>query len=239
MRTIIMLVVGCLLSGFCHAQKEIKASPKPPAPGLFDSPEEVKEIFKKVDKMPVFQGCEDIEDANTKRNCGQQNLLQYVYKNLKYPAEARALRVQGMSVVSFVINKDGIVENPEIKRNLGYGTAEAAYNLIDKMQKEITWEPGEQGGKKVAVQYTLPLRFKLEGNEESYSFFKTNKFLDSFDGDIVIDKKPASREELGALNRSIKSINLLENNEAIYIVTMDRPTKKKKAKGNRNRPANF
>ena len=51
--------------------------------------QQAEEIFKKVEEMPRFPGCEQaIGDQESKRQCSNQKLIEYIYKNLKYPAEA-------------------------------------------------------------------------------------------------------------------------------------------------------
>jgi protein TonB len=42
------------------------------------------------------------------------------------------------------------------------GMGEEALRTVNQMNKDIRWEPGKQGGKAVAVKFTLPVRFKLE-----------------------------------------------------------------------------
>ena len=55
----------------------------PPPPPLVEQEED--EIFKIVEEMPRFPGC-DSGSAAEKKTCADSKLLQYLYKNLKYPA---------------------------------------------------------------------------------------------------------------------------------------------------------
>ncbi|NJN74913.1 MAG: hypothetical protein HC799_20120 [Limnothrix sp. RL_2_0] len=70
-------------------EKKAAAAPPPPPPPPPPAPEpEVAEIFKVVEEMPRFPGC-DSGTAAEKKACADEKLLQYLYKNLKYPAIAR------------------------------------------------------------------------------------------------------------------------------------------------------
>lgn len=137
---------------------EDTAPPPPPE-------EEIEEIFKVVEMMPRFPGCEDVPGSNKdKEDCAKQKMLEFIYQNLKYPQEARDSKVEGMCVVQFVINKKGIITKVKTVRNIGSGCGEAASNVVHMMnQLDDRWTPGQQRGKNVNVLYTLPVRFKLEG----------------------------------------------------------------------------
>ena len=111
--------------------------------------------------MPQFPGCENVEDGFKRDKCAQEELLKFVYMNMKYPKEARANNVQGMVVVSFIIDKEGNVLKPEIVRAIGGGCDEEVLRVVGEMPK---WIPGKQRGKNVNVQFNLPVRFKLEDN---------------------------------------------------------------------------
>jgi protein TonB len=50
--------------------------------------------------------------------CSNLALLNYIYKNLKYPRMAREYGVQGSAIAQFVIDKDGSITDINIKRGL-------------------------------------------------------------------------------------------------------------------------
>ena len=115
--------------------------------------------------MPRFPGCENAGGSNDeKAKCAQDKLLQYIYKNLKYPAIARENGVEGMCVIQFVVDKDGSVKDANVVRDIGAGCGEAALKVVNAMNNlSEKWTPGKQRGRNVKVFYTLPVRFKLEG----------------------------------------------------------------------------
>jgi len=124
-----------------------------------------EEIFKVVEQMPRFPGCEDSGGTDKeKEDCAKQKMLQYIYKNLKYPAIARENGVEGMAVIQFVVEKDGSVADARIVRDPGAGTGDNALKVVNAMNNMgAKWTPGKQRGRPVKVQYTLPVKFKLEG----------------------------------------------------------------------------
>ncbi len=126
-------------------------------------------VYNKVDQMPRFgQGCDytDMSDEDA-QNCSKTQLLTYIYKNLTYPEEARKNGIEGMNVVQMAITKEGKLTDVKLLRNIGGRTDNAVLMMLDKMNADITWEPGIKDGKKVAVKYTLPIRFRLTGDQKS------------------------------------------------------------------------
>ncbi len=121
-------------------------------------------VFKVVDEMPLFPGCEDVAEAGKRNLCSQKKLLTFVYKNIKYPKEAREAGIEGMAVVSFVVEKDGSIADAEIVRSIGGGCDEEVLRVVYLMPN---WIPGKQGGEKVRVQYNLPVKFKLDSEGAS------------------------------------------------------------------------
>ncbi|WP_020535841.1 energy transducer TonB [Lewinella cohaerens] len=136
----------------------------PPPPPRASAPSE--EIFMVVEQMPEFPGCEEMTDKQERKQCSQEALLAYVYSNLVYPEKARENRQEGMAVVTFIVAKDGSLENIKVVRDPGAGLGDAAAMVIHKMNKEnIRWNPGTQRGRSVAVRFNLPVRFKLDKEE--------------------------------------------------------------------------
>lgn len=131
------------------------------------------DIFKVVQEMPRFSGCEDMKGTvKEKEECAKNKMLEYVYRNIKYPKEARTKGIDGMSVIRMVIEKDGSVTNVSTLRDPGAGTGPEAARVVRKMPN---WVPGKQNGELVRVQYTLPVKFKLEGEDKPSNIEKLLK----------------------------------------------------------------
>ncbi len=128
--------------------------PPPPAP-----PVEEEELFKVVEQMPRFVGCEDMDaDQKFKQECARKKMFTFILEELVYPKDARKNKKEGQAIVQFVVRPNGNITNAVILRDPGHGMGQAALDVVNKMPK---WIPGKQRGKTVAVKYTLPIKFKL------------------------------------------------------------------------------
>ena len=122
----------------------------------------VEEIFRVVEDMPRFPGCEEIEDKNEKQKCARDKMLKFVYKNLTYPKIAFEKKTEGQVVIQFIVNKEGGIERSKVIRSIGDGCDEEALRVVDMMNHmDEAWISGRQRGRPVLVQYTLPIRFKI------------------------------------------------------------------------------
>ena len=109
-----------------------------------EEPEE-PEVVMVVEDMPEFPG-------------GTAALMQYLQKNIKYPAICRENNIQGRVLVTFIVNKDGAVVEPEVVKSVNPSLDKEALRVISTMPK---WKPGSQRGKPVRVKYTVPVNFRL------------------------------------------------------------------------------
>ncbi|MBK9734901.1 MAG: energy transducer TonB [Saprospiraceae bacterium] len=133
----------------------------PPLPPLKTT--DIDEIFKVVEQMPRFPGCEDKGTETEKDDCAKQMMLAYIYANLTYPKIAIEIGVEGGVVLQFVVDKDGTISETKIVRDIGAGCAEAAELVVKSMNNMgKSGYQGKQRGRPVKVLYTLPVKFKLE-----------------------------------------------------------------------------
>lgn len=136
-----------------------KNDPPPPPPPPPPPAPKVDEIFKVVEDMPRFPGCEDKSNKDDRKKCAEQKMLEYIYKNIKYPAIARENGVEGTVVIQFVVEKDGSITDAKVARDIGAQCGQEALRVVNDMP---TWVPGKQRGRAVRVQFNLPVKFKLE-----------------------------------------------------------------------------
>ena len=126
------------------------------------------EIFRVVEQMPRFPGCEDQPTGYERDNCAKTKMLEYMYQNLKYPEEARKNNVEGHVILQFVVRDDGSLKDITVISEISAGCGKAASQVIESMnQMKERWIPGQQRGKNVNVLYTLPVKFKLNGTQRS------------------------------------------------------------------------
>ncbi len=137
-------------------QRKSAPPPPPPPPPIA---EEEREIFRVVEQQPMFPGCEQVADKVERYRCAEENMLRFIYDNIQYPSMARENGVAGMVVVTFVVERDGSISNISLLRDVGAGCGEEAKRIVSMMPK---WIPGKQRERTVRVQFTLPVRFKLE-----------------------------------------------------------------------------
>ena len=152
------------------------------------SEQAANKVYNEVDVMPRFPGCEDGGGSDAeKEECSKKELLTFVYKNIKYPKEARDEGIEGMNVVQFTVKKDGSVDDIKVLRSIGGGTDEAVLSVMDQMiLMDEKWTPGMKDGKPVNVQYTLPIRFKLEGKtKKSQTATKAKKEEKTIKGKLL------------------------------------------------------
>ncbi|MFK7848778.1 MAG: energy transducer TonB [Rhodothermales bacterium] len=83
--------------------------------------------------------------------------LAALLKEIRYPEMAKKAGVEGKVFVQFVVDKNGIVLNPQVVRSIGAGCDEEALRALAKMK----FNPGKQRGMPVAVRMTIPTVFKL------------------------------------------------------------------------------
>ncbi|WP_088845419.1 energy transducer TonB [Hymenobacter gelipurpurascens] len=99
-----------------------------------------------VEQMPVFPG-------------GQEALLAYIGKNIKYPAMALRNQVEGRVFIKFVVGADGSVTNAEVQKGIGAGCDEESLRVIKNLPK---FTPGKQNGRAVPVYFTVPVTFAIK-----------------------------------------------------------------------------
>ncbi|MDO3389205.1 M56 family metallopeptidase [Bacteroides sp. ET489] len=104
------------------------------------------EVYDVVDKMPEFPG-------------GMTGLMQYLSKNIRYPAEAQTKGVQGRVTVAVIINTEGKAVNASIIRSVDPSLDAEALRVASTMPD---WVPGTKDGKPVNVKYTFPVTFRLQ-----------------------------------------------------------------------------
>lgn len=185
------------------------------------------EIFKVVEEMPRFPGCESLSGSDTElKRCADKKMLEFLYENIQYPTLAKSENIQGVVVLSFIIEKDGSISDPQIIREPHPSLGEESMRVVNLMNDmEEKWKPGVQNGKVVRVQFLLPIKFALPNQPQSpteikkvdnnYSLNTTERPLIILNGEILGPLNPEQNilEEINPEN--IASVNVLKGNAAI------------------------
>ena len=123
------------------------------APEAIESPDDGEtgeEVFMVVEEMPEFPG-------------GEDEMSKYLAENITYPEKVRQLGIEGLVVVSFIVDKKGNVKDAKILKSAIKELDKEALRVVNNMPR---WKPGLQRGEKVNVQINLPIRFKLSSGKE-------------------------------------------------------------------------
>ena len=91
-----------------------------------------------VDVKPQFSG-------------GYEAFYEFIRKNYKMP---KVEKLEGKVYVTFVIEKDGNLDEIRVLRDIGYGTGQEAIRVLELSPK---WNPAEKNGQKVRCQFSIPI----------------------------------------------------------------------------------
>lgn len=100
-----------------------------------------------VEQMPEFKG-------------GESEMMKFMARQVRYPKSAQDAGVEGLVVLSFVVDKTGGLNEITLLKSLHEDLDKEAIRVVEAMQGQ--WDPGKQNGKAVPVRYTLPVRFAIK-----------------------------------------------------------------------------
>ena len=162
------------------------------------------EVYMVVEQMPEYPG-------------GMSELMKYIARNIKYPADAVREKKQGRVIVQFTVGTDGYTSDFKVIHSVSPSLDAEAIRVLANMPK---WTPGMQRGKAVPVKYTVPVTFRLDKQDKAEAKATTgsptmpgnvsfNKSLENVL--ILIDDKVASQKEFNALNpQNIERIEVIK-----------------------------
>lgn len=89
---------------------------------------------------------------------GLEAMYKFIQKNMKYPASARRMGVEGSVFVSFVVDREGAISDPQIVKGISADCDKEAIRVVKMMPP---WKPGKQNGRAVKSRFVLPIKFRL------------------------------------------------------------------------------
>jgi TonB family protein len=104
-------------------------------------------VYETVEQLPEFPG-------------GMEAMIKFLSENVKYPAQAVKDKIEGRVLVQFIVEKTGQIGEVKVARSVSEELDAEAVRVVKSMPN---FTPGRQDGKAVAVWYTLPIMFKLQG----------------------------------------------------------------------------
>lgn len=102
-------------------------------------------VLRTVEKLPEYPG-------------GIVEFMKWLSHSLHYPPQARARKIQGKVVVSFIVNKNGTISNPKIERHADPMLDAEALRVIKLMPR---WKPGIMNEKPCRTMIAIPINFVL------------------------------------------------------------------------------
>lgn len=123
-----------------------------------ESINEGNEIYTSVEVSPCFlNGYES--NSNVFQDCDLKILYKFLGTNVKYPKFAQRLNVSGKIIASFVIEKNGDVNEVKVISGLCQALEDESVRVLKSMPR---WRPGYQDGVPVRVYFTMPIVYTLE-----------------------------------------------------------------------------
>jgi TonB family protein len=122
--------------------------PSPPSVPTLDAPEpptapEPQTVSEDI-VQPSFPG-------------GNDALMNFLSRELKYPEEAKAKGIEGKVYVEFAVDETGKVKDVAVKKGVHPLLDAEAVRVVSLMPN---WNPGTENGKPVSMSMVLPIAFK-------------------------------------------------------------------------------
>lgn len=109
-------------------------------------PQDDQKVYEDCEIKPTYPG-------------GEQALLQFLAKSIKYPPKSVEKKEQGKVKVTFIVEKDGSLSNFKVTTSVSPALDAEALRVLKLMSK---WTPGKDKGKTVRVQMTVPVTFRVQ-----------------------------------------------------------------------------
>lgn len=104
----------------------------------------------------------DSSSAMELEQCTNNTLLSSVYKSILYPDSALTRGTEGTVVAQFVVDKNGMIRDSRILRDIGDGCGEAVMLVLRKLETARPfWRPAMNDSLAVNYLFTLPVKFSI------------------------------------------------------------------------------
>ena len=151
------------------------------------------EVYGAVEVMPEYPG-------------GTTAMYEFIQKTLKYPESAKDKGLEGKVFISFVVEKDGSLSSVQVLRGVCDEIDAEAVRVLKMMPK---WKPGMNNGEPVRVQYTMPFKFQLTGNENTLTALSGTKWVGSNEGIMA-----------GMKNVMEMTMDFYNNNDGLFVMKL-------------------
>lgn len=143
MRNLLILFIGFIAVNSFGQIKETETITIETTPNIEKPSKDENSIYNSfdVDVKPEFSG-------------GLEKFYAFVNSNLKVSKEIKTHEIKGKILVTFVVEKNGKLDDIKVIRDIGYGSGKEAIRILKNSPK---WKPAQHKGKKVSCHYTLPI----------------------------------------------------------------------------------
>jgi TonB family protein len=117
------------------------------------------EAGKKVEGEDFITDGTDFIEVDPQFVGGDEAIIGFIVEHIRYPEKSAKKGHQGISYISFVVNKDGSLQDIEVLRSSGFKALDQEAMRVVRLMPN--WIPGKQNGKLVRVRYTLPIHFQI------------------------------------------------------------------------------
>jgi protein TonB len=116
--------------------------------------------FSKVGQVPVFAGCKNKKSNDYRKKCFQQSIVEHIGTNFNFPEEALKNRIQGKIYITFVVEKDGAIDQIEVVRGTHPWLDLEGIRVMSEIP-DCT-RAASLNGEPVRMSFTMPINAKLK-----------------------------------------------------------------------------
>jgi protein TonB len=135
-----------------------------PAVAKYVAPKVIQEEVRDDEMMPTIEEVaaelEPVKDViiSPEFPGGTDALMKWLNENLRYPAIASLIGIEGKVVVEFTVDENGKISEVTVTESLHKVCDREAIRLVNAMPD---WIPGSRNGGRITQKYILPIRFIL------------------------------------------------------------------------------
>lgn len=104
-----------------------------------------------VEEMPIYPG-------------GEDELLNFIKNNTKYPEKAKTEKIEGKVIVKFIVTTEGNSEGLSVLKGVHPLLDAEAIRVVHSLKG---WKPAIQDGKSVNAWYMVPVNFAIPQNNST------------------------------------------------------------------------
>lgn len=142
---IVPILLGLIMVFACNKGEETACNNKDALSKVVNAEVLNKEVYLEVEVMPEFEG-------------GFKAVKKFIASEVKYPKDAKENGIEGRVFVEFCVDVNGEVCDAKVARGVNDLLDAEALRVVSSLPN---WIPGKDNGKKVKVQYTIPINFAL------------------------------------------------------------------------------